>query len=75
MSRVSAHGHSGGLSKVLVELELYRAHTQRAHSTFYRFTFCLDRLSIGVATVANKKALLIILFVLLVDRVPQFDAH
>ena len=28
-------------------------------------------LSIGVATVANKKAL----FVMLVDRIPRFDAH
>ena len=28
-------------------------------------------LSIGVATVANKKAL----FVMLVDHIPQFDAH
>jgi hypothetical protein len=40
------------------------------------FTYFIDkpsvgRLSIGVATMANKKAL----FVMLVDRVPRFEVH
>ena len=35
------------------------------------YAYALWALSIGVATVANKKAL----FVTLVDRIPQFDAH
>ena len=37
-----------------------------------KYTLCIEwALSIGVATMANKKAL----FVMLVDRIPQFETH
>ena len=52
-------------------LTIFTSHTLVVRMSRKQYAYALWALSIGVATVANKKAL----FVTLVDRIPRFDAH